>query len=259
MFVATKLLTWLASPIGIFVGLGGIGALMLLRGRRRATAHLLITIAALQLVLFAWHPVADALIAPLEARARQMAAEAPQQGYSAILVLGGAMSTPPVGSKEMPLVHEGFARILFAAHLYHAGVAPRIIASGGSFDLPGGAKGSSEAEGIRDMLVLLRVPREAIILEEVSRNTRENARESGRILGKDAKVALVTSAFHMPRATREMDIEGLQTRAFPTDFRVRPEERPYWEQWTPNPDALAKSTTAIKEWLGRAVLAMRSP
>ena len=257
MFVATKLLTWLASPLGIFIGLGGIGAWMLLRGRRRATARLLITIAAFQLVLFAWHPIADALIAPLEARARRMAAEAPQQGYSAILVLGGAMSTPPVGSKEMPLVREGFARILFAAHLYHAGVAPRIIASGGSFELPGGVQGTSEAEGIRDMLVLLRVPREAIILEETSRNTRENARESARILGKDAKVALVTSAFHMPRATREMDIEGLKTHAFPTDFRARSEERPYWEQWVPGPDALARSTTAIKEWLGRAVLAMR--
>jgi uncharacterized SAM-binding protein YcdF (DUF218 family) len=91
------------------------------------------------------------------------------------------------------------------------------------------------------------------LLEPRSLNTRENARESRHLLGDQDKVALVTTAYHMPRAMREMQSAGLHTFAFPTDFRIPLESRPAFQQWLPSPEAQQLATLAIKEWLGMLI------
>lgn len=260
MFVATKVLTWLASPFGVFICGTVLGACVLIfaRGlRAKIFARALVALAIAQVALFASFPIADAVMGPLEAHAREMAARAPKDGYAAILLLGGAMSSPPEGSNELPVFRSAFARIVFAAQLQQAGVAPRIIATGGRFEGKDGRLRSSEAAGMRDMLVALGVPRDAILLEEQSRNTRENAIESAKLLPPGARVALVTSASHMSRALREMQLAGLEAHAFPTDFLVRPDEQNAWDV-LPNPEALDQSSRAIKEWLGRLVVWLRA-
>ncbi len=78
-----------------------------------------------------------------------------------------------------------------AYELFAAGAARRIIVSG-----------SGDAGLIRDVLVRSGVPGEAIEVEELSRNTKENAEFTAPLLTKAGmrRAILVTSWFHSRRA-----------------------------------------------------------
>jgi uncharacterized SAM-binding protein YcdF (DUF218 family) len=148
----------------------------------------------------------------LQDEARTAAKAAPACCHDAIVVLGGGIgpATPPVPE---PFT-DSAERIWHAARLYRRGLAPRIIASGG------GAADMSEAEAMRLFLTDLGVPAQAIVLEANSLNTIENIRHV-RTQVKDGRVALVTSATHMPRALRLARTAGLNVAAFPTDGALR--------------------------------------
>jgi uncharacterized SAM-binding protein YcdF (DUF218 family) len=207
-------------------------------------------IAVLQLLSFSWYPVADLIATPLVERARTMAAEAPRDGYAAILLLGGVGTPPPEGSTQHLELSNAAGRVWLAARLYHAGLASRIIVSGGSSPAADGTALMSEAESILPLLQDLGVPSDAILIESRSLNTHGNAQESRRLIGDQEKVALVTSALHVPRAMREMQAAGITAHPFPTQLRITADARAPFQRWLPNTDALALSTLAIKEWLG---------
>lgn len=88
-----------------------------------------------------------------------------------------------------------------AAELYHAGLAPRVFITGG--DKRG--IGVCEAEMLRDKMIELGVPAEAIEIECESVNTLENVRFSVDQIEKAIgwnnirNVLLVTSPHHMRR------------------------------------------------------------
>src|SRR5690606_23456480 len=87
-----------------------------------------------------------------------------------------------------------------AAELYHQGLAPIILPSGGQ------SKNSepTEWEFLRDLGLALGVPSEAILKEDQATNTFENARNSLKVLQQaeiDAKkVLLVCKNYHARRA-----------------------------------------------------------
>ena len=244
MFVVLKFLVQLAlPPASLAVGLVVAIALALLGLRR--LARLVAVLAVAELLVLAMPPVADALVAPLQDEACAAAKAAPACCYDAIVVLGGGIGPAmPPGVPE-PYLTDSADRIWHAARLYHRGLAPRIIASGG------GAAEMSEAEAMRQFLTDLGVPAQAIVLEANSLNTIENIRHV-RTLVKDGRVALVTSATHMPRALRLARTAGLNVAAFPTDWSSSAEDRASWENWLPSLGALSDSTIALKEILANA-------
>ena len=80
---------------------------------------------------------------------------------------------------------------------------------------------------LRDILVDLGVPASSISLEEGSENTIENIEFVRLLVGNEA-VALVTSAYHMPRALRLARMHGLKAAAFPADWQLAWQQRPPW-------------------------------
>lgn len=257
----SKILTWTASPLGVFAWTTLISWLARhARGawaeRMRAAGAIAGATGAIQLVAFACFPVADGLVRPLETRALQLAAQAPRDEYAAILVLGGILQPPPQESNAPPELSAAVDRLWLAARLHRSGLAPRIVVSGGSRPSASGVVLVPEAESMKQVLVELGVPSGAIVAETRSLNTRENITESSRKIGSGARVALVTSAFHMPRALSEARAAGLDAHAFPADFLVPPDGRVQFQNWLPNPDALVLSTLAIKEHLGMLALAV---
>ena len=88
-------------------------------------------------------------------------------------------------------------------------------------------------------------------MEGKSLNTIGNMRETRALVGT-ARVALVTSGFHMPRALRLARKAGLNAEAFPTDWQVLPTSALSWNSLLPSPGALAASGLAIKEYLALA-------
>jgi uncharacterized SAM-binding protein YcdF (DUF218 family) len=84
------------------------------------------------------------------------------------------------------------------AELWQDGYAPRVICAGG---IPGYAT-RSEADACRELLEERGVPADAIILEERSRSTHENAVYSLQIMQANGwdKAIIVSDGYHMLRA-----------------------------------------------------------
>ena len=237
---------WALPPASMAVGLVIAGLFAVVRWRRLAWATA--AFAVLETLALSWPPVCDALILPLQAEARASAG-VPTCCYDAIVVLGGGIAPAAPPYTLEPDLGEGADRLWHAARLFHRGVAPRIIVSGGGFMAESnGGPATTEAEAMRRFLTDLGVPDRAIVSEDRSLNTIQNV-ANVRDMVKDGRVALVTSAYHMPRAMAIARRFGLEATAFPTDFRAPAEARPWWENWTPSAAALGWSVIALREHL----------
>ncbi len=98
-------------------------------------------------------------------------------------------------------------RVRAAVRLYHDGLTPRLLFSGGT---PGRAGGETESMRMARLAVSLGVPRDAILIEPYSRNTFENAICSRVILAEAdlldslSTMILVSCPWHMGRIVRIM-------------------------------------------------------
>ncbi len=200
-------------------------------------------------------PVADALARSLESQFANLTVDDLTKA-DVILVFGGVMQPPQLG-RPYPDLGAAADRVWHAARLYHAGKAPTVMLSGGrndwQEDLP------SQAKTMAQFLGDLGVPLRAIVLEENSRNTYENAVncvELMRLQGVYSAI-LVTSALHMPRSFAVLRALGLDVVPAATDFEVVEGPRTILS-WVPNSQALQRSTYALHEWIGIAVYRWRS-
>lgn len=172
--------------------------------------------------------------------------------YGAILVLGGTVD--PIASASGHVEgNDSFERLTAAAALYRAGAAPLVIASGGSNSLT--APHQKEAPYMAELLELMGVPKKAIIIEAMSRNTHENILYSKRIIEtavplpqKDRPVILVSSAWHLKRALAVCRTQGLAVEPVSVDSQAEPLLLP--ADLVPDPWALYRCTRLIREWLG---------
>ncbi len=110
--------------------------------------------------------------------------------FEAIIVLGCRVY--PDGRPSRSLV----GRVERAVALFDEGRAPRLVLTGGFGDAP-----ISEARAAAAIARSLGVPKEALILEERSTSTEENAREAALLLSAE-RVLVVTDSYHVFRAER---------------------------------------------------------
>ena len=249
-----KVLSQLAYPLASAIGLLLLALLLVIVRRRHGLTITLMLLALGWLGVFSLPTVSDRLRLSLENRYPQLAAEA-TPAADVIILLGGGMRGPP---PDWPYPDLGASadRVWHAARLYHAGRAPLIIASGGAMGWTG--ERMTEACAMRALLLDLGVPDEAIILEDQSRSTRENAVYSQRVMEEQAmdSALLVTSALHMHRSMATFRAVGLDPIPAATDFEVMPEPN-HPLRWLPDAEALHDSTRALKEYLGLAVYRLR--
>ena len=244
----SKLVTCLLSPLGSSLCLLILALFLAWRRRSRlATAC-----GALAVVwLWAWSvPVLSLwLRGTLENQfAQRPLSRVPQA--QALVLLGGGVS-PPSGRATDINLGAAADRVWYAARLFHAGKAPLLLLSGGSDPQ---RHAFSEARAMAVFLQDLGVPAPALVLEEDSRNTLENAAFSAKLLNERGirHVLLVTSALHMPRALALLSAQGLQVEPAPTDFEAD-SLPPGALAWLPDAEALDGSGRAMKEWVGKWV------
>lgn len=242
-----KIATLLALPPGsLAVGVVLWLALMLAGWRR--LARLALGLAVLQTLVLSFPLVAGALIETLEAKARRLVTAQPSCCYDAIVVLGGAIAPAAPPLVMDPDLNEAADRVWQAARFYHAGIAPTIIASGGSDNNLDGGPSTSEAEAMRRFLVDLGVPDKAIVLEDKSLNTIQNL-ANVRDLVKGGRILIITSAFHVPRVAKYAELAGLNAAYSGVDWSPPADLRPLWENWIPDPGSMAWSCRALRELL----------
>ncbi|SHI82215.1 Uncharacterized SAM-binding protein YcdF, DUF218 family [Hymenobacter daecheongensis DSM 21074] len=145
----------------------------------------------------------------------------------------------------------GADRLTNALWLYRAGRVRRIIISGGSGAV--GAVAHTEARDLYTLLRLAGVPKAHILLEERSRNTRENALFTKQLLARHPEIqslVLITSAFHQRRALGCFRRVGLAPTPWPADFRTtdRQADPAYW--LLPSAGATVRWSLLLHEMVG---------
>jgi uncharacterized SAM-binding protein YcdF (DUF218 family) len=125
----------------------------------------------------------------------------------AIVVLGAAQ----YDGRPSPLFA---ARLDHAVELYQAGIAPRLILTGGK------ASGdrTTEAASARAYAMRLGVPRDAILMDEDSRTTLESIRAVGDLLRRNhlEDAVFVSDRPHMLRVLRMAADNGIDASGSPT-------------------------------------------
>ncbi|MBC8083959.1 MAG: YdcF family protein [Hymenobacter sp.] len=173
----------------------------------------------------------------------------PRRADAAVLLTG--ITRVSKSPHDRVYLHEGADRLTNALWLWRAGRVRRILVAGGS-----GAvlqKAHTEAADLITLLRLAGVPDSVIIKEDRSRNTRENALFTQRILAAQPTLdtlVLVTSAFHQRRALGCFRGAGLHPLPFPAGFHTtdRAATPDYW--LIPDADALTRWSLLLHEIAG---------
>jgi uncharacterized SAM-binding protein YcdF (DUF218 family) len=104
---------------------------------------------------------------------------------------------------------------------------------------------------LAEAAVSLGVDPTRIVRVETPRDTEEEAVELHRLIGSQP-FALVTSAWHLRRATAIMRRAGLNPFPCPADYAARPSPRHDWSDYSWDTESLSRSTRAVYERLGHA-------
>lgn len=173
--------------------------------------------------------------------------------YSAAILLGGFMYEDQEGNGYFNFAADRYYKTL---KLYNNGKVTYILFTGGNGSLK--PNKFTEAAAVKKELKRSGVPDSLVLLEDKSRNTEENASYSKIILansGLKPPYLLVTSAFHMRRASLIFKKAGIPFIAYPCQFIGY--KRIEFADFIPDTDAMAQWGLYIKEVIGYIVALFR--
>jgi uncharacterized SAM-binding protein YcdF (DUF218 family) len=169
------------------------------------------------------------------------------------IVLGG-FTDFSVADNGILNLNSSANRLTDAIALYKKEKIRKLLITGGDGRLMG--KKAAEADFVKPYLNTIGVPDSDIIIENRSRNTRENAVFTKKIVDSlypDSKCVLITSASHMPRAKGCFDKIGLKCQAFPAQFVAEKMDMRPSALFYPDNNAFFNWQIFIKEWIGYIV------
>lgn len=197
--------------------------------------------------------VAEGLARALEAPYRQLN-PLDEQPPDVVIVLGGGGGPGANGRLQG---NGSGDRLILAAQLYHRYPATKFICTGQRIESMN-ATGIDPADTSRDILVRLGVPETSIEMSG-GRNTSEEMQHlATRFAASSERIGLLTSAWHLTRATRLATRNGLTTIPLPADFRSSPSDHSLTTgQWIaaliPDGAAFGSTWSFAKEYLGMAL------
>jgi len=257
MFIfLSKFLPLFVYPLGLATILL---VLAILTGRSRKTSLKFVIAAALILWLSSTTGLSNLLARSLEWRYLP-----PEEILAAdVIVLLGGGTEPAAYPRAMVEINGAGDRVLYAAQLYQEGKAPRILLSGGEIAWQNDGS-TTPAEDMVKILTAIGVPESALIIENESKNTYENAVKAKELLSEleISRILLVTSAMHMPRSVALFEEQGFEVVPLPVDFSVTENESAEDGRGNliikvldvvPSASNLALTTNALKEYLGMLI------
>jgi uncharacterized SAM-binding protein YcdF (DUF218 family) len=242
-FFLSKVLDVLLSPLTwvlIFVAVG-------IRRTPTRVSRIAPAIGLIVLCIFSSGRVSNGLARHLEENAPRTIRDGVT--YDAVIVLGGFIDGGATVTYGERAYNENIERLLTAYDFLRTGRAKNAILSGGPI---GG--GLIESRVMADQLVAWGIARERLVLDETSRNTRENAVNSQRLAHEKnfASLLLITSAYHMERALGCFHAVDLAVDTLPVDYRAFNPSRIDTNIF-PRAGYLYESTSALREMAGRLI------
>ncbi len=255
LFWLKKAVSFWLMPLPLCVALMAAG-LLLLRSTRwpKAGRRLLITGWVL-FFLLSNKQVGQALLRPLES---QYAAQpelpagsplpAPLAACRAIVVLGGGHSDQAGLSALNQLSASSLFRLTEGVRLARSLPDATLIVSG-----PGAGKNSpTHASVLAAAAVSLGIDPRRIVQIDTARDTDDEVQAVKQLLGSHTPFALVTSAWHMPRAMGLMRRAGMTPLPCPAGTVSRASGETRASDWLFDLSGLEQSNWAIYERLGTA-------
>ena len=180
---------------------------------------------------------------------------APSEG---IVVLSSGRHLPPGNTKIIEWYDPD--RFLAGIDLYKANKSNRLIFTGGINPLNSGLP--PEGEIYIKEAILMGLPKNDLFTTYPVNNTFQEAKAIKKLLDDELpliqkKIILVTSAFHMKRAKKVFENEGISVQPYPVDFKVG--NKSFFSllrnplKWVPSSTYLYKSSNAIREIIGRII------
>jgi len=169
--------------------------------------------------------------------------------YDAIIVLGGISSYDD--DYDRIQFSRGTDRLMQAIQLWKKGVAPKIVFTGGSGSVL--HPDYKESDRIKTYLHDIGIPDSAMIYENQSRNTHENATMTKPLLQKYApggKYLLITSAFHMRRSLGCFYKAGISVSPYSADRYSGPWKFEFDYMFLPDAGTLTDWNILFHEWFG---------
>ncbi|MGZ3593891.1 MAG: ElyC/SanA/YdcF family protein [Syntrophales bacterium] len=259
MFLFKKIVAPLFSPMTVILALLLIGLILLWFTKRQKTGKAVITLGVTMFALFAYGSFSDLFLSPLERQYPPFMLESADSRSSSslhsikwIVLLGGGHVADPRLPVTSQISEESLARLVECVRIHRMIAGSRIILCGGTvYD------SASEAGIFAKVAAILHVNARDIVLEELSKDTEEQAENIRAIVGQDPFI-LVTSAYHMPRAMAIFNKAGFKPIPAPTNHFVRERQMTAPGDFYPSSVGLMKAEHAMHEYLGLLWFGMRN-
>jgi uncharacterized SAM-binding protein YcdF (DUF218 family) len=251
LFWLKKTVSFWLMPLPVCLTLMIAGLVLTRRERRRRLGRILLSTGLALLIVFTNKAVSRWLIGPLEAayppipeltQLSPVPAELAACRY--VVVLGGGHGDMPGLSATNKLSTSGLGRLIEGVRLARALPEATVIVSG-----PSDGRGETHARVLARAAESLGLAARRIRLIETARDTEDEAHAVKAIVG-DGKVALVTSAGHMPRAAGLFRKAGVAVLPCPADYLNKPNPDFRWTDYSWDSDSLDRSTFAVHESIG---------
>ena len=250
-FWLKKFVAFWLMPLPVCLTLLVIGLWLTRTPRRARLGRGLLLMATALLLLLTNKVVSKALIAPLETRypaIPELHAGAPLPpalvACRFVVVLGSGHTDTPGLASTHRLSNSALGRITEGVRLLGVLSGARLVVSG-----PPIGTNPSHATMLARAATALGINPERIVFVDNARDTEDESLAVKKLVG-DAPVALVTSAWHMPRAVGLFRHAAVNVLPCPTDFMGNRNIDFRWDDLTWDSASLDRSTAAVHECLG---------
>lgn len=252
LFLLKKFVSFWLMPLSFCVTAMVVGLLLMWAAKRAKLGRAVLVGALALLMLLSNRFVSRVLVRPLEARYAPIpelraGAPVPEKlaGCRYVVVLGGGHGREPDAAATNLLAAGSLARIVEGVRVLRVLPEAKLVVSG-----PGDGSGApTHAEVLARAAESLGISRERITKIEQARDTEEEARATREIVGS-ARIALVTSAWHLPRAMALCRSVGLDPVACPTDFTTHLDDGLTLNDFLWDVESLGRSTLGFRERIG---------
>lgn len=240
LFLLKKILSALILPPTSLILLAFLG--LWLTRKHRKTGKALIALALTTLLVLSLPITGNALLHSLETA--PPITEAQLKDIQVIVIVGGGKNNnaPEYGGTDT-INKATLERLRYGARLQQQTGKPILVTGGAPYG------GRPEADAMAEILKQ-DFHAKTIWVEDQSNDTAENAAYSAKILKQHSitHIALVSQAWHLPRAKALFEKQGLTVTLAGTGYNTG--EQHTLAQWLPDASALYKSSLALKEYLG---------
>jgi len=252
MFLFKKIVGPFFFPLSLCLEIFLIGLFVLWFTQKKKAGKIIVSAGVILLILCTYGPFPRLLLKPLEYKYPPLLSVKDLPEIRWIVVLGAGHRSDPQLPANSQLSDASLARLVEGIRLHHSLPGSKLILSGGALNDP-----VPESKVFADVALALRVQRQDLILESLSRDTEEEAILIQKMVGKDA-FALVTSASHMPRSMGLFRKLGMHPIPAPTDYGIRGSPGVSPGMFFPGSTDLQNAEAAVYEYLGLAWAKLRN-